>query len=61
MRTYNRKPSLTASLTAAIQRNLMRSAAASDRIMAGRATPADLQALRAGEKCIELLMQKAAS
>jgi hypothetical protein len=58
---FNGQPTLVASLTAAIKRNLHAAGDAADRIMAGTQTPGDVAVLRTGEKCIALLMQRAGS
>ena len=60
-RRFNGHPNLIASLTASIKRNLNASAEAADRIMAGAPQPGDVATLRTGEKCLELLMQRAVS
>lgn len=60
-RRFNGKPTLVASLSASIKRNLTAAGEAADRIMAGTATPQDAATLRTGEKCIALLMQRVGS
>jgi len=58
---FNGQPTLVASLTAAIRRNLNAASNAADRIMAGTPAPGDVAVLRTGEKCLHLLMAKAVS
>jgi hypothetical protein len=60
-RRFNGKPTLVASIAAAIRQNLNAAGEAADRIMAGTPAPGDLAVLRTGEKCIALLRQKAVS
>lgn len=63
-RRFNGQPSLVASLTASIRRNLNAAADAADRIMSaapGEQRDEDLATLRTGEKCIALLRQRAVS